>query len=327
MTLRTLRNWKRADPAAPRARPGRPALQEAVLDEARELVRAQLESQGWSAGEEPVWRGLGRTIPRARVRRVLAELKAERRKRRGRHVRKARVSTRVLARDALWSLDATHLGRGPRGAEVQAEVLREVASTRTIGLSVGPPAVARDVVRLLDTAALERGTAPLVLLTDNGGTYRSDAVDAWCRARGVVHLYSLPRTPQHNAASEHGMRELKEEAALGKGVRLRDIRVPAARLVAARERIDRHRLRRTRGWRTAVDDDAARRPWTDVVQRDEVLEKVSCAIRRAVLHSEPGRARRRAIREAVLGALQDLSVITRTRGGRPWDAQFAEDVS
>ena len=327
VTLRTLRNWKRIDPAVPRARPGRPTLGQAVLDWAREVVRAELERQGWAAGEEPVWRGLDGAIPRARVRRVLAELKADRRRRHAAHAREARVSVTVLARDALWSLDATHLGREACGAEVQAEVLREVASTRTIGLSVGPPAVDDDIVRLLDTAMEERGAAPLVLVTDNGGTYRSWAVEAWCRLFGVVHLFSLPRTPQHNAASEHGMRELKEDADLGKGVLLPDIEHPAARLLAARDRIDGHRPRRTRGWRTAIDDDLARPHWRETLTRAEVLDAVSCGILPAVLHSEPGRARRRAIREAILRALQDLSVITRTRGGRAWTAQSAEDDS
>ncbi len=327
VTLRTLRNWKKDDPAVLRALPGRPALGEAVLGEARVAVCAELDRQGWSSGEEPVWRGLGRVIPRARVRRVLAELKAERRRRQTARTRQLRLSTTVLVRDALWSLDATHLGRDPCGAEVQAEVLREVASTRTIGMSVGPPALADEVVRLLDAAVAGRCHAPLVLLTDNGGAYRSLAVEAWCRLHSVVHLFSLPHTPQHNAASEHGMRDLKDEANLGVGVRLSDIAQPAARLGAARDRIDGHRLRRSRGWRTAIEDDVQRPHWLDVVTREQVLGAVSCGIHLAMLDCHPGRARRRAIREAILRALQDLCVITRTRGGRPWAAQSAEDDS
>ncbi len=325
VTPRSLRNWKRIDPAAPRARPGRPALGEDVLAEARKLARAELEEQGWSAGEEPIWRGLNKIIPRARVRRMLRELKADRRRRRAGHVRDARVSIEVLARDAVWSLDATHLGRDPWGRAVQAEVLREVASTRTIGLSVGPAATARDIISLLDTAVLERGTAPLVLQTDNGAAYSSQEVAEWCEEHGVVQLFSLPHTPQHNAPSEHGMLELKELAALGKGVRVVDNTNALARLEGARDVLDGHRLRRTRGWLTALESDAARPPWTSVVSREEVLMRVSCRIDGAVLHSAPGRARRRAEREAILGTLHDLSVIRRTRGGRPWTAQPAED--
>ncbi len=327
VTLRSLRNFKRIDPAVPRARPGRPALGEDVLAEARKLARAELEEQGWTAGEEPIWCGLDKKISRARVRRALRELKADRHRRRAGHVRDARVSVEVLARDAVWSLDATHVGRDPMGDEVQAEVLREVASTRTIGLSVGPPATALDVVALLDTAVLERGTAPLVLQSDNGGTYRSKMVAEWCEEHGVVQLFSLPHTPQHNAASEHGMLELKDLAALGKGVLVVSSAKVLARLEWARDVLDGHRLRRTRGWITAVASDSARPAWRALVRRQDFRLRVSCRNDEAVLHSTPGRARRRAEREAILGTLQDLSVIQRTRGGRPWTAQPAEDDS
>ena len=50
-------------------------------------------------------------------------------------------------------------------------------------------------------------------------------------------------------------------------------------------------------------------------------------IRKALIHYTHGRARRKAVREAILGTLQRFSVITRTRGGRPWTAQLAEDDS
>ena len=95
----------------------------------------------------------------------------------------------------------------------------------------------------------------------------------------------------------------------------------------ALERLDGARLRRTRGWRTARQDDAQRAHWSALVSREEVLERASCRIAAALLHSNSGRARRRAIREAILGALEECSVITRTRGGRPETAQCAEVFS
>jgi hypothetical protein len=62
VTVRTLRNWKRLDPAEEVAPPGHPRLPEATRQEVRELVLGELERQGWAAGEETVWRGLGRCI-------------------------------------------------------------------------------------------------------------------------------------------------------------------------------------------------------------------------------------------------------------------------
>ena len=123
------------------------------------------------------------------------------------------------------------------------------------------------------------------------------------------------------------MRELKEEAALCKGTLVLDIEATRAALEASRDRLDGHRLRRTRGWRTAVEADRARPHWSELTSRKRVLEEVACGLAEAAVYSEGSRAQRRAIREAILGALERLGVITRTRGGRPWTAQSAERVS
>jgi len=246
-TLRTLRNWQRLNSAERRARPGRPRIPQAELDWLRELVREQLELQGWRAGERPIYKALDGRYRISRVRRVLRELKAERRKREREHQAKQRVSVTVHARDAVWSLDATHLGRDERHREVQGEILREVASTRSIGITVGPAATAEEIIALLERAVRERGGAPLVLITDNAGAYIAQVLADWCRDHRVLHLFSLPYTPQHNAASEHGMRELKEDAVLGKGTLVHDVDMTRARLEESRDRIDGYRLRATRG--------------------------------------------------------------------------------
>ena len=280
-------------------------------------MRAQLEHQGWSTGERPIHRALEGRISLARVRRAVRELKAEHRARRARHIEAARVTIRVLLRDAVWSMDATHLGREPSGREVQGEVVREVASTRTIGVSVGRPATGEDVVALLERIRRERSTAPLILITDNGGPYRSREVVTWCELHGVLHLFSLPHTPQHNAGSEHGMRELKDETLLGKGVLVLDIELVAVQLARAIERLDGARLRASRAWRTAVDDDRQRHSWHGLVDRQALYAEATCAIEEALINYPPGRARRRAVREAILSALERFAVITRTRGGRP----------
>ena len=322
-TPRSLRNWARPgqEESAP---PGRPPTSEEELEAARNLVHEQLELQGWDAGEEPIWRGLGEVIPLARSRRVLAELKAARRKRIRQAAEERRVSVKVMARDAIWSMDATHLGRLSVGAAVQAEVIRELASTRTIGLSVGLPATGEDVVMLLEQTRRERGAAPLVLQTDNGGAYVSAEVEAWCEQHGVLHLYSLPRTPQHNGSVEHGMCPLKSNAGLGKGTRLESVDEARAKLVGSRDRLDAHRLRRTRNWMTPLESDQANPHWSTLVSREEVLQKAACALEQGLVNCTGKRAERRAAREAILGTLQHFNLIQRTRGGLPWTAQSAE---
>lgn len=83
--------------------------------------------------------------------------------------------------------------------------------------------------------------------------------------------------------------------------------------------------RRTRGWLTAVEADSAAPHWSQLTSREDVLEKAACALAEALLNCSGKRARRRAEREAILGTLQSLCVLQRTRGGRPWTAHFAED--
>ena len=325
VTSRTLCSWKHLDPAKPAASPGRPRLSEERLHEASEAVRGELERQGWQVGEGPIHRALGGRFPLARIRRVLKELKAEHRARKRKHVEEARKSMRSCARDAVWAIDATHLGRNLLRMAVEAEVIRELASTRTIGISIGLPATAEEVIALLERTARERGTLPLVLICDNGPAYRSERVREWCKQHKIILLYSLPRTPQHNGACEHGMRELKGEAMLGKGVLVLDTEEVRARLEESVGRIDGCRLRTTRDWKTAVEADECNTPWSALVDRERVYAEITCAVERALIHSTGERARRRAKREAILDTLQQLNLITRTRGGRPWTAHKAED--
>ena len=266
-------------------------------------------------GERPVARALEGCVSRWEVRGALRLWKARDRARDRRRHAEQRVSIRVRCRDAVWAQDATHLGRDPAGRAVQAEVLREVASTRTLALSVGPAATAKEIVALLERAVQARGCAPLVWLTDNAAVYGAPEVSAWCLAEGVLHLRTLPRTPQHNAHCEHGNGELKQEARLGKGVRIACLLEALGLLVDARRRLDNHRLRVTRGWRTAIEADRDAQHWSEKVDRERFREEVACAFEQTVLDCPNSRARRRAEREAVLHVLENHELLVRTRAG------------
>ncbi|HMR79256.1 MAG TPA: hypothetical protein PKD61_29320 [Polyangiaceae bacterium] len=76
-----------------------------------------------------------------------------------------------------------------------------------------------------------------------------------------------------------------------------------------------------------MEADRAHTHWSELQSRERYLEEVACVLAEAAFYSKGRRAQRRAIREAILGALERLGVITRTRGGRPWTAQSAERVS
>jgi hypothetical protein len=211
------------------------------------------------------------------------------------------------------------LGENPpeqrRAGIVQAEMIRDVASTKTILASVGPPADGAEIVALLERAAAERGSWPLVLVTDNGGPYRSDVLREFLKARQVVHLFNEPHTPEHNAWVEHGHGEHQEEMVLdlwGPSPRLDDLRAALARATVT---LDRHRLRATRGWKTAHDYDLGLPRAEGVISRAVFYEATCQAIASAVEGLESARERCRAEREAILATLQSFGLINRTRGG------------
>lgn len=325
VTERTLRRWKRESAAPGARRPvGRPRASPNEREAARELVLAELERQGWDAGERPIHKALvaaKRGVSLYRVRQELRELKAEHERDERARIEEVRQSVTVEARDAVWAIDATHLIRDEHGHAIEAEVLRDCASGRTLAVSIGRKATARDVIALLERTVAERGGGPLVLCNDNARAYCCAAIDGWCRRNGVVQLKSEPRTPQHNARAEHGIGELKRDAAVRSWSRCTPRRAALLRLVQAMERLDHARPRATRGWRTAAEADLRLPHWRLRVSRRRFYAVACCGIRRAVLDSPSRRAGRRAERYAILQALREFKLIQWTRGPTPDGSQ------
>jgi transposase InsO family protein len=312
VSVRTLWNWEH-EPEERRA-PGRPRDEEA-RKLARILVRQELDRQGWECGEGPIFRAFGGQVKLHLVREMVAELKRERRSEVSRVRGRERVSVRVHARDVLWSLDQTHVGRTPDGRAVQGELLRDVASGLVLDLSVGPSIRAPEVVAMLERARVQRGTLPLALAGDLGPENENGEVELYLAMHGVVRLRSLPRTPQHNAWIERTIGDYKGATGLGKGVFLRGPDEALERLAQARERLDRVRLRPTLGWRTAADYDASLP--SALVNRWAFYAAAHAAQERAMLGAQTDRERRSAERRATLATLVCNQLITMYRGGAP----------
>ncbi len=286
------------------------------MAEATEACRRELGHQGWHVGWTKVHAGLrhgGGAYRKALVRECVTTLKAERRAATRSEAALRREGTEVLARDALWSLDETHLGRLANAKAVLGLVAREVASTATLCVSVGGAATERDVVAMLESLRLTRGL-PLALAMDNGSAMSGGFLACYLDFHGVVVLRNLPYVSRHNPWVERGHRELKEEAGLGRGVVVRDRGEAVERLAAAVERVDGARLRTTRGMRTARAMDAAMPLWYDRIDRRRFVEAVRRAAAEAVKGCRSDRERRRAGREAVLQTLERFALIHRTRG-------------
>lgn len=61
---------------------------------------------------------------------------------------------------------------------------------------------AKDVIRILNAAVIERGGAPQFIRSDNGPEFIALAVQDWIARRGFQTLYIEPGSPWQNAYSE-----------------------------------------------------------------------------------------------------------------------------
>jgi transposase InsO family protein len=315
VTVRTLENWKRAAGEEPR-REGRPPLEPARWKASLWKVVRAWKRQGRRSGWRTVHAALAGEVSKYEVQVLLRSLKARRRRLERRRIEASRVSAHVECKDAVWSVDGTHLGRA-EGAAVEGMAVRDVATQKTLAVLAGASASGADVVRLLEAVAAERGTLPLAVATDNGGPNASAELAEYLQARGIVHLRSVPRTPQHNAWVERGHGELKEDGDLGRGVRLEGAADAATRLARSMRRANGVRLRRSLGYRTADVVDAALPSWYGRACRGRFYKAACAARNKAVLGHGSPRARRIAEREATFRTMEDFGLVSRTRGGIP----------
>jgi hypothetical protein len=129
-------------------------------------------------------------------------------------------------------------------------------------------------------------------------------VERYLASVQVIHLISRPHTPTDNPAAEAKNRELKQEAGLGSGARLRDAADAAQRVRAALERVDEGRLRATRGYKTAAMLDHETPCAHAVVDRGAFYEDARSAIETAVLGLTTAKQIRKAQQDAVWRTLE-----------------------
>ena len=313
MTVRQMHNWEHGSPG----RVGRPPDPPQLVAEAMEACRRVLEAQRYGVGWSKVWDALDGRFSKYRVQECVADLKEAREADRRLLATLARVSVRVCLGEVLWGLDETHLGRLEDGDAVLGLVVREVASTRTLLVSVGPAATAEDLIRALEHLRAVRGELPLVICMDNGPAMKSELVALYLAFHEVVVLRNLPYVSEHNAATERGHLELKEACGLGRGVILHGHHEAARKMAEAVDLVNERRPVATRGMRTpvAVDEETPR--WYHRIDRRAFYEAACRAIREAVQGCKSDRERRKAEREAILRTLEDFALIERTRGGAP----------
>lgn len=308
---RTIRNWRSQAKAGRYPKIGRPAHDERAHRLALLRVgRKYLPQPG--CGSRPIAALLRGQVPTRLVQLYVKRLKACERSRKRTRILRSRCHAQVLATNALWVQDGTQLGR-QEAARIEAQVIKDRGSLATVGIATGEPACGREIVNLLGHLKTARGL-PLVLGTDNGSAYICNETADYLRQERVIHLRSLPRTPQHNGAAEIGIRELKSCAKLSSALQVEPEAAFEA-ITAAALSLNHNRPRSSKGLKTAAQLDETLPVSYHFVERDRFYKECSRRMQEAVQETIGSRASRMAEREAIFSTLEMFGLVKRYRGG------------
>lgn len=289
---RTVYNWRRMAKRGPR-KLGRPAYSQKLVRNALWSVGRELRRQGY-----PGWRairaGLDGAFPDRLIQSCVRKFKQKRRQRLERRKQSSRKRVDVLKPNVIWSMDSAHWPR-----RTEAQVVKDRASRKILSVTIGSPAHGMETIRLLEELKAERGL-PLVLATDNGSAFVNQAVARYLAKEKVIHLRSLPRTPQHNSSVEIAIRELREQV----GER-------ADLLPVASQRLNERRLRASLGYLTPNQFDE-RNAWSYHKVRDVFFRVCRRRIRRRMQIARSSRAMRMEEREVIYAALEEHGWIRRS---------------
>lgn len=308
---RSVQNWIAAFKGGRNAKVGRPFYTGKQRRHAMWMVARELRKQGYP-GWRPIDTALGNVQTRL-IQEYVRLFKAKRKKRMSVTRKIHRKSTTVLMKNAYWTQDGTHVGRIEK-VSVESQIIKDRGSLKTLGIKTGVAANADDVMTFFDKAKECRGL-PLVIGTDNGSAYCNEEVSDYLHKEKVVHLLSLPRTPEHNGSAEIGIRELKDDAMLGKGVVLECLSSPHAVLAQSASRIN-MRLRGSKKFKSANDLDDTLLDARNMIDRDVFYNECHVGLTELRGCHLNGRELRIRERELILKTLEKYGAIQQTRGDR-----------
>lgn len=310
ITPRTLRNWKKKAEDCRSPVIGRPTYSSDERKRAMILICRELRKQGYP-GSPAIYHRLKEKVPRRLVNEYVKLFKAKHLKRKTDAIKENRISIEVLKKDVIWSQDGTHIGR-MNGKAIEAQVIKDRGSLKTIGVLVGQTATENEIITQLSELKKVR-QLPLVWMTDNGAAYVGEELKTFLKQEQVIHLRSAPRVPQHNAAAEKNMCELKRASLLGKGVVLESVNEGFERLAKAAELINYNRPRSSKGYKTSSELEIELNPCHDKIDRNSFY--MSCV--KELKTIDECNEKRCAVmrkREAVFKRLSELNMLKINRG-------------
>lgn len=320
VSVRTLRNWKTLAKTTERKRIGRPRHTKRIHQTAMWAVARELKKQSYIGGWRGIARSLGGRVPTRLIQKYVAIFKARRNKRIEKRRIQMRVSTEVLFKNIVWGQDSTELQN-----KIKVEVIKDRGTLKLLSAHAEKKSTTVEAMSALKKASEEQKMLPLVLMTDNGSEYVSEKMKAFLKENKIIHLRSLPRTPQHNGATENAVREIKE--ASEKQIRGSDESLSSIQLtlMKAKEKINRFKLRGSKDYKTSkeLDDTLMKYPSVD---RDEFYKECCSRISRYVNEANTTREVRLAEREAIHAVLEEYGFIKRTRGGQSYAGRKRENI-
>ena len=301
---RTIRNWKKEYLSNETKVLGRPKRTLAIRVKLLKRVRKEWLHQG-----KPGWRPIAFALkgePVDLIQCYVALLKKK--DRRNERVKKIKRETRVkvLFSGAVWTQDATYLKK-----RTYAEVIKDRCSLKVVSVNRESNLKKENVLR-----ELKEHDLPLVYMTDNGSAYCSKEMTQYLKEKRVIHLKSLPRTPQNNGCCEIAVREVKEL------LRNLDSEVIdlQGRLNESREILNRRRLRKSLGYRTSEEVEKL----TMLKNKGALRDKIYSEYEKGLLlinQSDCGKLqKRKGERELIFSLLENYGLIKRYRGGQNYVA-------
>lgn len=294
VSRRTLLNWKRQIEKEQKII-GRPRYTAGTKFKA--LLQVGRE---WKKQEQPGWRPveavLRGNVPTRLVQQYVSRLKFLKRKKHMIILKARRISLSVKATNVYWVQDGTVY------RQARHQIIKDRGSLKVLSVKRVKRERATGVVYQLDQLKAKRGL-PLVLGTDNGSIYISSELQKYLEKNRVVHLRSLPRTPQHNGSIECAIREIKDVASQN-----------ACSLQMAAETLNKNRLRASFGFKSAVEmDDTMAGSYSDM-DRLHFYNRCKAKIKIGCAGLKNAREKRMVERKMIFETLEEFGLANVVRG-------------
>lgn len=288
---RTLRNWKTK--ATIPAKVGR-------LTNRPTFVILRTITKEWRKQGKPGWRPVKavlKSIPTRQIQKIIKELKKKDRFKARNRLERVSTHIKIHAPNIMLALDGAH-----HPAKTNDLIVTKDPCCMQIDIANCVADLAsKDVLFYLQKLKGQK-KLPLVACTDNGSPFCAKLIENFFEENKIIHLKSLPHTPQHNSACESAVKDVKKQILDGKTV--------SETLTILNKNLRRKKL----NWQTPTEYEKQFHQASNLPERENFFNEAKTAIQKALIGTKTALERRKAERKAILTTLENLGLITITIG-------------